>query len=149
MWYAYGSLPHNIALNKTLHAYCVLFAALVYHSEINGYYIKGTYWSLGITFQSSVESALTLNGKITQPKKGQLSITALPKKKQKFHVSASPISDVCYDNARYLQDLDETQQRCPYCSKGYKHARCLKCHVPLSFMKGWNCFRNFHCKRWF
>ena len=99
-----------------------------------------------ITFQSMVANALTLAGKSTQPRRGRPSVTPPPKKKTKTHAVATPINDVRYDDVGHTPEFDEKQQRCRNCPKGYSAVRCLKCKVPLCFVRGRNCFKNFHEK---
>ncbi|XP_065069915.1 piggyBac transposable element-derived protein 3-like [Rhopilema esculentum] len=99
-----------------------------------------------IQFQSMVANALTLAGKSTQPRRGRPSITPPPKKKTKCHAVATPINDVCFDNVGHIPDFEEKQQRCRYCPKGYSAVKCVKCKVHLCFVRGRNCFKNFHSK---
>ena len=99
-----------------------------------------------ITFQSMVANALTHAGKSTHLKRGRPSITPPPKKKTKTHAVATPINDVRYDDVGHVPDFEEKQQRCRHFPKGYSAVRCLKCKVPLCFVRGRNCFKNFHSK---
>lgn len=59
---------------------------------------------------------------------------------------ARPVDDVRYDKIDHFPDQGEDYGRCTYCKKGLTKVLCLKCKIKLCFVKGRNCFFNYHHK---
>ena len=112
------------------------------HCLQNGVCVKNQFTLL--QFQTAVATSLLVAGKEAQSSRGRPSITPPPKKRSKSHATPTPSDDVRRDQIGHMPDFAEKKQRCRHCPNGYSFVQCLKCRVQLCFVKGKNCFKDFH-----